>query len=405
MNILFFVNAFPSPDKPKSSPFNLRAVRQLMSYGMNVLVVHFRSWVPKRKFITRYEFEGVKVVSVSLPYYNNFKPVLQGLNLLLYKRMFAGLFKKHFREQYDVIHSVGTAHASIIASHISKVTGIPHIAQSIGTDANILLPGIKNVAGVKGFDKHVKVFTNNSLELEKQVGSLFPGSAQRTIYRGVDTDLFYPDPQKRPADHIRVLYLGGLSPKETKPFSYDQKGGLTLLKAWELFKDQSQNIAARLIYAGPHINADVLQSAVSKPLHKLDIEIAGQLTKDQVRSYMQSAHIVIIPSMFEGMPNVAMESSACGCAIIGTRVGGIPEIIEDGTNGLLVDRKDQVQLADRLLKLASNPQEIERMGREARRVVENRFDYRQFPEQYISLYRSVSKTNSKIDGVEVSTGS
>lgn len=400
MNILFFVNSFPSPDKPKVSPFNLRAVKQLSDYGMNVLVVHFRSWVPGRKYVTRHVFEGVNVVSVSLPYYNKFSPVLQGLNLLLYKRMFAGLFKKYFPGHYDVIHSVGTAHASIIASHIAKKFNIPHIAQSIGTDANIILPEIKNVKGVKGFEQYVNVFTNNSLELEKQVGSLFPSIKRVTIYRGVDTELFHPDPSKRPVDHIRVLYLGGLSPKETKPFSYDQKGGLTLLKAWEKFKQQTGDHRVKLQFGGPHINPEVMRSVLTVGFDALDIEILGQLNKDQVRNCMQSAHIVVIPSMFEGMPNVAMESSASGCAIIGTRVGGIPEIIQDCVNGFLVDRKDVDQLADRLIKLSTSMHEIERMGREARRVVEERFDYRQFPEQYISLYKSVSKEISKTTTVE-----
>jgi glycosyltransferase involved in cell wall biosynthesis len=77
---------------------------------------------------------------------------------------------------------------------------------------------------------------------------------------------------------------------------------------------------------------------------------------------------------------------ACGLPVAATRVGGNPEVIEEGRTGLLVPPADPEGLADALLRLAGNSDEAQRMGRAGRRRVEEHFDIRKMVAHYEALY-------------------
>ncbi len=392
MNLLFIANSFPSPDKKNAGPFNLRAVQHLQKAGMNAEVFHLRSWSPGKKLSDTYTLDGVKVTAISLPYYVGFKPGLLSWNLLLYKKMLTALYGKKIREgKFDVIHSVGAGHAGIIASEISKQFNIPHIAQCIGSDVNIVLPEIYKNTGVKGWEQHVKVFVSNSIELKNKVLELYPDADSRVIYRGVNLKEFYPSENGQYNDEVIVSYIGGLSPKETKPFGMDQKGGITLLNAWKKFRDKNPSANAKLMFGGPNVKEEIVNGLLHKNAGELGVQVVGHMDRQAVADFFRKSDMVVIPSMFEGLPNVAMEAAASGCALVGTKVGGIPEVISEERNGFLVDRKNEDQLADKLEKIILNKELLNSCKRESRRYMEEKFDSAQFSEGYISLYSEVTK--------------
>lgn len=389
MRVLFIANTFPSPDKKNAGAFNLRGVQNLIKHGVNLKVVHFRSWSPGRKIITTYKMDDVEVTSVALPYYVKFSPRLIAANIWLYRVLFERIFRSRFMEATDLIHSVGAGHAGIIAGFIAKKYKIPHVAQCIGSDVNVILPEIHNFFGVKGWEDGVDIFIGNSRELRDNVKKIYPGKRAEVIYRGVNLKEFHPLGNNASNGHIDVTYLGGLSPKETKPFGIDQKGGVTLLKAWELFKHHQASDHIKLRFCGPNINKEVVGSILGKDPSSIQIEVLGHMDRKKVASLLQSSHIVILPSMFEGLPNVAMEAAASGAALIGSRVGGIPEVIAEGRNGYLVERRNPAQIADRLNELVNDLQKLENFRKESRRYMEEKFDSSQFAEGYISLYKEL----------------
>lgn len=392
MNLLFIANSFPSPDKKNAGPFNLRAVQNLQKSGMNAEVFHLRSWSPGKKFSDTYMLDGVKVTAISLPYYVGFKPGLLSWNLLLYKKMLTALYGKKIREaKFDVIHSVGAGHAGIIASEISDKFNIPHVAQCIGSDVNIILPEIYKNTGVKGWEKNVKVFVSNSIELKNKVLELYPGADSRVIYRGVNLKEFYPSGNGQYNEEVIVSYIGGLSPKETKPFGMDQKGGITLLNAWKKFREANPSAKAKLMFGGPNVKEEIVNGLLQKDANELSVEVVGHMDRQAVAEFFRKSDMVVIPSMFEGLPNVAMEAAASGCALVGTKVGGIPEVIMEERNGFLVDRKNEEQLAEKLQKIILNKELLSTCKIESRKYMEEKFDSAQFAEGYISLYREVTK--------------
>jgi len=103
-----------------------------------------------------------------------------------------------------------------------------------------------------------------------------------------------------------------------------------------------------------------------------DIEYLGTL--DDVRPVIAAAHVCVLPSYGEGTPRSVLEAMAMGRAIITTDVPGCRETVEDGRNGRLVPVRDGPALAVAMLGLVDVPEQIKSMGRESRRIAEERFD-------------------------------
>lgn len=97
--------------------------------------------------------------------------------------------------------------------------------------------------------------------------------------------------------------------------------------------------------------------------------------KGDVRGYLRDFDVVVVPSVRpDPFPRVVLEGMAMGKPVIGTRVGGIPEVIRDGVNGFLVTPGDSHELADRIECLLSDRSRRERMGGAARECIERNYD-------------------------------
>ena len=103
--------------------------------------------------------------------------------------------------------------------------------------------------------------------------------------------------------------------------------------------------------------------------------------------YYKQADIYVLPSYAEGLPMSILEAASYGLPIVATRVGGIPEIIDDGVNGFLIDPGDKGALTDRLLRLIENPELRSQMGRAAYQKVKEKFDVDTVVKQLDSLYQ------------------
>jgi glycosyltransferase involved in cell wall biosynthesis len=85
---------------------------------------------------------------------------------------------------------------------------------------------------------------------------------------------------------------------------------------------------------------------------------------------MDDSWVFCLPSRSEGLPRVALEAAARGRAIVGGNRAGIPDVVEDGVNGLLVDPDDALELADALVRILSDRAYAERLGSAARHTGE-----------------------------------
>ena len=118
------------------------------------------------------------------------------------------------------------------------------------------------------------------------------------------------------------------------------------------------------------------------------VEIRDMLTKKEMIQEYQKAHLFVLPSFGEGFPNSLLEAMASGLPVIASRVGAVPEVIEDRVNGILIDPGDPGALTRAIKLLIHDAALGETLGRNNREKVK-KFDVRQGVEQWISIYREL----------------
>jgi L-malate glycosyltransferase len=118
---------------------------------------------------------------------------------------------------------------------------------------------------------------------------------------------------------------------------------------------------------------------------------------------MSLSDVVVLASHEEGCPNVILEAMAAGRPVVATRVGGVPEIVEDGKTGLLVPARDPVKLAEGIMRVLGDRREAEAMGRRGLELVRERFTIEKMVTAYEKLYESLMlKKESRCAGFNVS---
>lgn len=171
-----------------------------------------------------------------------------------------------------------------------------------------------------------------------------------------------------------IVYFGRLVPG---------KGLFTLIKAMEQIKE----ISLYIIGEGP-LHKE-LQSFV-KNSRLNNIRFLGYLSGRPLKEIMGNALFTVVPSeCYETFGFVIAESFALGKPVIGSRLGAIPELIEDGVNGLLFEPGDAKELAFKIKYLLKNPSLIIQMGKNARKKVEEKFNPQIHYLRLIEIYERV----------------
>ncbi|MBI4843565.1 MAG: glycosyltransferase family 4 protein [Nitrospirae bacterium] len=156
------------------------------------------------------------------------------------------------------------------------------------------------------------------------------------------------------------------------------KGHDTLFKAVSLVKSKT---AVKLLVVGSpqeHLrsHAERLKELAERLGLKEDIVFLGQ--RWDIPEILNSLDLVVISSSvaFEACPMVALEAFACGVPVVGSDLGGTPELIEDGRTGFVFRAKDEKDLAEKILLILNNPALHDEMRKNCRRAAEERFDLR-----------------------------
>jgi len=103
---------------------------------------------------------------------------------------------------------------------------------------------------------------------------------------------------------------------------------------------------------------------------------------------MRAADVVLIPSMQEGLPNVAMEACASGTPVFGSEVGGMPEVVLSGSTGLLLPAGQVAAWKDAISSYAKRFEELKTMGEAARQRMINEFNRDSYAPKMMQLYEA-----------------
>ncbi|MDN3513892.1 MAG: glycosyltransferase family 4 protein [Candidatus Brocadia sp.] len=116
-------------------------------------------------------------------------------------------------------------------------------------------------------------------------------------------------------------------------------------------------------------------------------EIPGWITDKE--KYFKEANIYVLPSYNEGLPMSILEAASYGLPVISTPVGGIGEVIEDDADGFLINPGDTEALKEKILLLVNSVELRTRMGREALRIVKEKFEVNKIVEQLNNIYQAI----------------
>jgi glycosyltransferase involved in cell wall biosynthesis len=123
------------------------------------------------------------------------------------------------------------------------------------------------------------------------------------------------------------------------------------------------------------------------------VDFAGRIPHEKIPDYLDQADIFVLPSLSEGLPIVILEAMACGLPIVATRVGGIPDIIEEDVNGYLVESGDFQGLADKIIFLLENQPLKHRISKNNRIKVQE-YDWKNVIKQLESIYFEINNNNN-----------
>ncbi len=182
------------------------------------------------------------------------------------------------------------------------------------------------------------------------------------IPHGVDTELFSPSDRKKGQDERVVLFVGRLI--ALKGIQYLTRSMPSILK---------EHPGTLFIFIGSgNINACIKELENLK-VPKDNYLFLGYKDRASLPKYYRNADLLVLPSLQENFPFTLLEAMACGVPSIVSDVGGSSEIVENNVNGLLIKRGSVKDIADAVIYLLDNPSVLEKVGREARKTVEQRF--------------------------------
>ncbi len=255
----------------------------------------------------------------------------------------------------DLLHAhLPNAHA--LAGIVGRMTGKPVLATLHGHRVGLLDLEVHRSAGT-----HLSVVCRQSyfhaLGLGVSAGQLSCNP------NGVDTEAFQPRP--RPADSLRaqlgvpsdvpvVAFLGRLSP---------EKGPEVFLRAALIA--HANLPTAHFVFIGDGPLAPTLRDSIAR-FHLADrVHLAG-LRRDVARA-LNDVDVLVSSSHSEAMPLAVLEAMASGLPVVATRVGGVPDMIDQGESGWLVAPNDFEDIAARLQQIVGMPGELARMSAAARK--------------------------------------
>jgi len=198
------------------------------------------------------------------------------------------------------------------------------------------------------------------------------------IGNGVDEKYFHPVENEN--DKINILYAGRL----------DQKKGLfELVQSARDICATYENVFFKIAGSGPFLNN--LLNYVHKNGLSDRVLFYGHVDRNTLRSLYQNSSIFLLPSYYEGLPNVILEAMSCGLPIVATDVGGISEVVHQGDNGFLIQPQDHIQISNSLKTVINDKSLRMKMGNKSRSYIIKHNTWNEISNRYIRQYEELLK--------------
>jgi glycosyltransferase involved in cell wall biosynthesis len=267
-----------------------------------------------------------------------------------------------------------------VALFASELTGLPFSFTAHAKDIYITEPD-QLVRKIRKARFIVTCTRYNACYLEDLARSAGCDTPIHVVYHGIDLSFFTFVATPRPSPPYQILSIGRLVPK---------KGYDTLLRSLRLL-DQ-----AGLDFQFTHIGDGEMQAQINRMTRDLDlahrVNLLGTLPHAEVINHYRRAHCFALACKVapngdrDGIPNVLIEAMATGVPTVATKVSAIPELVEDGVTGVLVQPDDHGRMASAITEILVHPEKYDGHTRLARARVERDFNNRSCVKRLHSLF-------------------
>lgn len=285
-----------------------------------------------------------------------------------------------FRE-VDLVHVQWPIPNALGALLLKKIYGIPYINTIHGEEVYLskrfhTLPILRYL--VKNSSKSI---TNSSGTLKICLDSNLNKERLEVIPFGVDTDFFKPLNLDRDENIFQILSVGYLI--ERKGFEY-------LIKAMKEVLTKHENVQLKIVGSGP------LENKLNNIITDMDlnekVEILKNVSDEDLLKLYNLSDLFVLPSVVdsqgntEGLGVVLLEAMACGLPVIGSDVGGIPDIIEEGKTGFLVQEKNISELSKTILHLINDKNLRQKFASNGYNIISGKFNWGNVSDGYLKFY-------------------
>ena len=295
-------------------------------------------------------------------------------------KLFVERFLKELNRDFDIIHihsplSPYLTHSKIptvLTVHTSLLEDIKHHQfynlNAIGQKLTTYLTGYSLM---KKLIECSNVVTTVSSSVAREIQEYY-GRNPIVVGNGVDEREFYPSDDRKGG---YVLYVGRLDYR---------KGLIDLIKVAQILKDNKKPIKILIVGTGP------LYKYIKAMIRKYDldnIELTGYVPRKRLLWLYRNAEIFTFPSHYEGLPTVILEAMACGLPVVASDIPAHRDIIIHGYNGLLSRRGSPDSIARNILTLTENEKLQRKLGKNARKTIENKFTWDKICKKFEKIYK------------------
>ena len=276
--------------------------------------------------------------------------------------------------------SINAATIALVASRLLDISFSFTAHNILFTDRLILKEKIREALFIVAISGFTRQFLLRQVPGENLSGKI------HIVHCGLEPGRFLP-PEPRPANAFPlILFVGQLAERKGTPY---------LVEACRILAERQ--LAFHCVIVGDGPQKELVERQVRKSKLQDRVHLAGRVFQEQIRDYFRSADIFVLPCIqtaggdMDGIPVSLMEAMAMEIPSISSPVSGIPELIEDGRNGLLVEEKNPLALADAIQRLMEDENLRRELGRKSREKVIREFDVDKSAEKLKNLFeRSLS---------------
>lgn len=201
-----------------------------------------------------------------------------------------------------------------------------------------------------------------------------PASKLRLLPYGVNLSRFQPI-NKPYSQRFDILFVGGMGLR---------KGVQYLVQAYQKIKHPAKS----LTFVGSP-SASLIKVLTARGLWPEDAIVLGHMPQTELKKVMSRSHVLVLPSLEEGLAMVMAQAMACGCPVVASNHTGAEDLMTDGLEGFIVPVREVSALTDKLQQLADEPRLRDEMGNQALQKVQSLGGWSDYGDKAVQIYREV----------------